>query len=162
MVSHICTYIATECRNRSENLINRKFSIFYIKTIYQLFFQLQQKNIWFRDQKNIYVKKMNEKKIRQFSENRKCWSKKSQIDKIFRFSEKFRIFFFDNFFLHIFFLIPKKSIFWLELEKKLVHSFYVENWELSIYEVFRAIPTLFRDVGANIWHQKFKIPLLYR
>ena len=68
------------------------------------------------------------------------------------FTEKY---FWPIFFRKIFF-IPKKNIFWLELEKKLVHSFDVENWELSIYEVFRAILALRRDVGANIWHTHFK------
>ena len=61
-----------------------------------------------------------------------------------------------------FFPTPTKKYFFSELEKKLKYSFDVKNWELSIYEVFRAIPTLCRDVGANIWHQKFKIPLLDR
>ena len=57
LVSYICTYIATECQNRSENLINRKLSIFYIETMYQLFFQLQPKNIFFGDQKYFSKKK---------------------------------------------------------------------------------------------------------
>ena len=37
-----------------------------------------------------------------------------------------------------FFLGPKKYIFF-EVEKKIGYSFDAENWELSIYEVFRAI-----------------------
>ena len=36
------TYLAVECRNRLENLTNRKqLSIFYIETMSQLFFQLR-------------------------------------------------------------------------------------------------------------------------
>ena len=54
LVSYICTYIATECRNRSENLINRKLSIFYIEVMNQLFFQLRRKkNFFFRDEKKV-------------------------------------------------------------------------------------------------------------
>ena len=55
LVSHICTYLAAECRNRSENPTNRKLSIFYIETILYYFFQLQ-KNILFFGVKNIFRK----------------------------------------------------------------------------------------------------------
>ena len=37
------TYLAAECRNRSENLTNRKLTIFYIEVMSQLFSQLRQK-----------------------------------------------------------------------------------------------------------------------
>ena len=83
------------------------------------------------------------------------------LDQNFRFSKKIGAFF-SNIFFRYFFLWSDFFILFLELEKKLMYSFDVKNAELSIYEVFRAIPTLCRDVGANIWHQKFKIPLLDR
>ena len=60
LATRISTYLAAECQNRSENLTNRKLSIFYIETVYQVFFQLQQKNIFFRGQKkseNIFAQK---------------------------------------------------------------------------------------------------------
>ena len=57
LATHICTYLATECRNRSENLTNRKLPIFCIEVMYQLIFQLQPKNIFFRDQKYFSEKK---------------------------------------------------------------------------------------------------------
>ena len=40
LVTHICTYLAAEYRDHSENLTNRKLSIFYIETILYYFFQL--------------------------------------------------------------------------------------------------------------------------
>ena len=66
LVLYICTCIAPECQNRSENLINRKLSIFYIETMNQLFFQLQQK-IYFLGSK-IFFEKKNRPKI-FFGEN---------------------------------------------------------------------------------------------
>ena len=39
-VTHICTYLATECGNHSENITNRKLSIFYIEVMSHFFFQL--------------------------------------------------------------------------------------------------------------------------
>ena len=41
-----------------------------------------------------------------------------------------------------------------ELKKKLGHSFDVENWELSISEVFRVIPALCRAIDANMCYQR--------
>ena len=51
LVTHICIYLAAECRNHSENLTNRKLSIFYIEVMNQLFFQLRRKKYFFHDQK---------------------------------------------------------------------------------------------------------------
>ena len=123
--------------------------------MYQLIFQLQPKNFFFGI-KNIFRKKIGQK---YFSVKipKKIWNSKNVVRK-----SKFQIF--SGFspkkklliFFRKIFLNPKKHIFWLELEKKLVHNFDVENWELSIYEVFRAIPALCREVGANIWHHNFK------
>ena len=98
----------TECPNRSENLINRKLSIFYIETMYQLFFQLQPKNIFFRDQK--YFSKKNQSKI-FFGEIPK---KKLKFEKFVRKS-KFQIFF-GIFTEKYFLLIFSKNIF--DHEKK--------------------------------------------
>ena len=119
----------------------------------RLFFQLQPKNIFFRDEKKI--RKYFRPKIfsRFFFEN-------FQPAKIFKQNFEFLEFSPKNIFgwkyFQIFFFISKKNIFWLELQKKSVHSFDVENWELSIYEVFRAILALRCDVRANMWHQNFK------
>ena len=44
-------------------------------------------------------------------------------------------------------------MFFSELKKKLGHNFDVENSELSISEVFRAIPALYREIDANMCHQ---------
>ena len=43
----------------------------------------------------------------------------------------------------IFFPISKKY-FLLELKKKVGHSFHVEKWDLSIYEVYRVFPAVLR------------------
>ena len=67
LVTHICTYLAAECRNRSENPTNRKLSIFYIETMFQLFFQLKKK----RDQKYFSKKKTSKIFFVDFPENRK-------------------------------------------------------------------------------------------
>ena len=88
LATHICTYLAAECRNRSENLTNRKLSIFYIEIVYQVFFQLQPKNIFFRDQK--YFSKKKSAKI-FFGEN----PEKNEISifgQNFRISDFFRDF----------------------------------------------------------------------
>ena len=126
LVSYICTYIATECQNRSENLINRKLSIFYIETMYQLFFQLQPKNIFFGI-KNIFRKKIGQKYFSVKIPKKKTEIRKNcpkiEISDFSVFSQKnnFCLFFFRKIFL-----IPKKHIFWLELEKMLLHSFDAE------------------------------------
>ena len=45
--------------------------------------------------------------------------------------------------------------------QNLAHSFDAENCRLSIGEVFRAIPALCREVGANMCHQNFKNPVIF-
>ena len=52
----------------------------------------------------------------------------------------------------MFFLGPKKIL--SELRKFLGYSFDAENWDLSIYEVFRAIPALFH----RFWSRYFYFP----
>ena len=120
-------------------------------------FSNSNQKIFFFGIKNIFRKKNQQKLF--FGENpEKNWNFDFRTT-FFEFQIFFGIFtetYFWPIFFRKIFLIPKKNIFWLELEKKLVHNFYVENWELSIYEVFRAILALRRDVGANIWHQNFK------
>ena len=124
LVTDISSYLAAECQNRSENLTNRKLWIFYIEAMYQLFFQLQRKNIFFRDQKKIW-KYFHPKIFSLF-----FWS--SEKNKI-SFFEKVTYFFSEIFLekyfwakiFSDFFLILKKNIFSLELEKKLVHNFDV-------------------------------------
>ena len=124
----------------------------------RLFFQLQPKNIFFRDEKKI--RKYFQPKIffGENSENSKFCSKKFAGRKI---SKKKRENIFGRKYFRIFFFISKKNIFWLELEKKSVHSFDVENWELSIGEVFRTILTLCRELGANVCRQNFKNPVIF-
>ena len=106
------------------------------------FFPTPTKNYFFSGSKIFFEK--NQQKI-FFGENpEKIWNFDFWT-KFFEFQIFFGIFTETYFWLIFFrkiFLFPKKNIFWLELEKKLVHSFDVENWELSIYEVFRAIPAL--------------------
>ena len=46
LATHICTYLAAECRNRSENLTNRKLSIFCIETMFRFFFNSEEKYIF--------------------------------------------------------------------------------------------------------------------
>ena len=70
LVTHICTYLAAECRNRSENPTNRKLSIFYIEVVYQLFFQLQHKNYFFRVEKKNRIFFRAKTYFRDFPENR--------------------------------------------------------------------------------------------
>ena len=118
LVSYICTYIATECRNRSENLINRKFSIFYIKTILQFFFQLRFFFFFFGQQKKIKKSFWPKIKIWRFFENRKFWSIYFFLDQHFRFSENFRRFFFGLFF-SIFFLLSDFFNFFFGVGKKI-------------------------------------------
>ena len=56
------------------------------------------------------------------------------------------------------FLTPKKKYFSSELNFLGGHNFDVENWELSIGDVFRAIPALYCELGAKMCHQNFKNP----
>ena len=95
--------------------------------MYQLFFQLQRKNIFFRDQKKKSENIFTQKYFPHFFGHRKKikshFLKKSHIFFSDIFLEKY---FWAKIFSD-FFLIPKKNIFSLELEKKLVHNFDVEN-----------------------------------
>ena len=154
-MSYICTYIATECQNRFENLINRKLSIFYIETMYQLFFQLQPKNIFFRDQK--YFSKKNRPKIffgENPEKNLKCenFCPKLEISDFPGFSPKnnFCCFFFE------FFFDPEKKYFLVGVGKK------VGIWR----RLLRAIPEgvvaeFFRGPTQGICLKK-KVAQLYR
>ena len=121
--------------------------------MYQLIFQLQPKNIFFRDQK--YFSKKKSAKI-FFGENpEKKWNFDFRTN-FFEFQIFFGIFtekyFWPIFFLEKYFWSRKKKN-WLELENKLVHNFDAENWQLSIGEVFIAIPALYHEVGlyTRIW-----------
>ena len=108
------------------------------------------------DNKKNIKKNCPKKNLRKFSENRKFWSRKHTNLSKFQIFRKSSDFHFRSKIFFGFFLLSQKNNIFSELKKKLKYSFDVKNWELSIYEVFRAIPTLCRDVGANIWHQKFK------
>ena len=115
-----------ECRNRSGNLINRKISLFYMEAMPNFFFQLQ---------KNIFLK-IEKKNLGFFPKIRKNQKNPWKIN--IDFSD---IFYFPGFFGNFsrFFFDLQKNFF-LELKKKVEHSFHVEKWDLSIYEVSRAIP----------------------
>ena len=106
-------------QSKASNFLHRN----YVTT----FFQLQPKNIFFRDQK--YFSKKISQKYFSVKIPKKNWNSKNLSEnRNFRFFRDFhRKIFFADFFWKIF-LIPKKHIFWLELEKKLVHSFDAENW----------------------------------
>ena len=73
LVTHICIYLAAECRNRSENLTNRKLSIFYIETMILFFFSTSKQKV-FSGIKNIFRKIFWMKIFFViFRENRKKW-----------------------------------------------------------------------------------------
>ena len=108
-MTHISTYLAAECQNRSENITNRKLSIFYIENMYQLFFQLQQKIFFFG------IRKKNRSKI-FFGEN----PEKNLKFSIFRFFLILKIFTEKYFWPkknRKIFLTPKKKYFSSELKK---------------------------------------------
>ena len=115
---YICTYLAAECRNRSENLTNRKLSIFCIETIYQLFSNSNHKIFFFG------IKKKSEKKNSKnyFSVKIPENLKFRVSDKIFRISDFFRdfhrkIFLADFFFKKYFW--SRKNIFFFGVGKKI-------------------------------------------
>ena len=80
-----------------------------------IFFGLKKNRFFFRAKKY----------FRDFPENRKIWS--NFFSRKFQQQKNGKIFFARKYFRKYFF-IPELLFFWLELEKKLVHSFYVENW----------------------------------
>ena len=67
------------------------------------------------------------------------FSKISKFSKMYFFRSKFSIFDFQKFYFHFYFFA---KIYFLELKKKVGDSFGVKFSDLSIYEVFRAIPAL--------------------
>ena len=105
-------YISTPpCRNRSENLTNRKICFFWFETVSNYFFQLQ-KNIFFS------MEKIPKK---YFPKNKIFWDFFSiqfsfKMIKFSKISGKFSSFFQKYFFI---FFSSKKIIFFLKLKKKL-------------------------------------------
>ena len=98
LVTHICTYLAAEYRDHSENLTNRKLSIFYIETMSQLFSQLRKKTFFF-GMKNIFRNIFRSKIFFvDFSENQKISSKKNLNFQLFLFLKKFPKTIFGRFF----------------------------------------------------------------
>ena len=127
LVTHICTYLAAECWNRSENLANRKLSIFYIEVMYQVFSNSNQKIFFFGIKKNICKKNVRKKNSENFLKIENLDQEKTQIDQHFRFSENFQIFIFDQKYFLDFFLLSEKPNIFSELKKKLKYSFDVKN-----------------------------------
>ena len=111
LATPICTYLATECRNRSENFINRNVYIFYIDFFFQFFFQVR-KNIFFGGSKKKSQKK-NWPKI-FFGEN--PGHPKILPEKNRDFQKKIDFFFND-----------RKKIFFSGVEKKIGTQFRCRN-----------------------------------
>ena len=127
------------------NFLHRNYTSIFFPTP-----KKKQKNIG--QQKKTLKKKFEKKSPEDFLKIENVDQEKNNWSKFSIFRKSFSV---KTIFYFIFFVVRKKY-FVSELEKQIKYSFDVKNWELSIYEVFRAIPTLYRDVGANIWHQKFK------
>ena len=127
LVTRISTYLAAECQNRSENLTNRKLTIFYIEVMNQLFFQLRWKKYFFHDQKYFSKKNRSTNIFVEISRKSKFWKFWFFLsDKFFDFWKIPRKYFLTDFFSKNIF-DHEKIFFPSELKKKLVHNFYVEN-----------------------------------
>ena len=123
-----------ECRNRSENLINRKNTKFYIEAVPQNFFQLRQK-IFFRDWSSKKSRFENFGPVIKGIFKTQAFSKSLCFEhSLYNRAKIFKSWFFGT--------STSKKCFLSKLKKVLGHSFDVEFCVLSIYEVFRAIPAL--------------------
>ena len=132
-----------ECRNRPENPINRKRTIFCFETTPPKNSERKKNSRKNPSEKKIFLKMTFLKKISTSKKN----LKKSQLRKKINWTLMFffrndifsKIFFFGWIFSTIFFRL---RIFW-------GCSFDAEIGPLSTYEVFRAIPALLHPVSSR-------------